>query len=54
MRDLVRSGLREMVVDLADTSMIDSSGLGLLLSAYNSLRRVDGRFAVPQILGDAE
>jgi len=46
MRDLVRSGSRSLVVDLAATTMVDSTGLGLLLSAYNSLRQVDGRFAV--------
>ena len=46
MRDLVRSGGRSLVVDLVATSMVDSTGLGLLLSAYNSLRQVDGRFAV--------
>jgi anti-sigma B factor antagonist len=46
LRDLVRSGLRDMVVDLDGTTMIDSMGLGLLLSAFNSLRNVQGRFAV--------
>jgi anti-sigma B factor antagonist len=46
LRDLVRSGLRDMVVDLADTTMIDSTGVGLLLSAFNSLSKVQGKFAV--------
>jgi anti-sigma B factor antagonist len=44
--ELVRGGLRDMVLDLADTAMIDSTGLGLLLSAFNSLHKVQGKFAV--------
>lgn len=46
MRDAVRSGAREMVVDLAGTSMIDSTGLGLLLSAFNSMQAAGGTFSV--------
>jgi anti-sigma B factor antagonist len=54
MRDLVRGGARQVCLDLANTGMIDSTGLGLLLSAFNSLRQVSGRFRVlnasPEIL----
>lgn len=46
LRDLVRSGSRDMVVDLSGTTMIDSMGLGLLLSAFNSLREKGGAFSV--------
>ena len=46
LRELVRSGSRDLVVDLAGTTMIDSMGLGLLLSAFNSLREKEGVFAV--------
>jgi len=46
LQQLVRPGMREMVVDLADTTMVDSTGLGLLLSAFNSVRRAEGTFAV--------
>jgi anti-anti-sigma factor len=46
MRDLVRSGVREMVVDLERTTMVDSAGLGLLLSAYNSIHAAGGGFSV--------
>ena len=46
MRDLVRSGVREMVFDMEGTSMIDSTGLGLLLAAFNSLTSVGGKFSV--------
>jgi anti-anti-sigma factor len=46
MRQAVKEGVRELVVDLADVHMVDSSGIGLLISAHNSLRRVGGRLAV--------
>src|SRR5690348_14155101 len=46
MRDLVRAGVAEQVVDLAGTNMIDSTGLGLLISAFNSLQASGRRFAV--------
>lgn len=41
MRGIVEEGVRELVVDLADVRMVDSSGIGLLISAYNSLRKVE-------------
>ena len=48
LRELVRSGVRDLVVDLRAASMIDSTGLGLLLSAHNSMQAVGGKFAVVQ------
>ena len=46
MRDLVKSGVRRMVFDLAQTSMVDSTGIGLLLAAFNSMRGAGGEFSV--------
>jgi len=46
MRGIIDEGVRELVVDLTDVQMVDSSGIGLLISAYNSLRKVGGRLAV--------
>lgn len=46
MRDIVEEGVRELVIDLADVRMVDSSGIGLLISAHNSLRKVGGRLAI--------
>ncbi len=46
MRGIVEAGVREMVVDLSGVQMVDSSGIGLLISAYNSLRKRGGRLAV--------
>ena len=46
MRAIVAEGVRELVVDMTDVHMVDSSGIGLLISAYNSLSKVGGRLAV--------
>jgi len=46
MRGIVDEGVCDMVVDLTDVHMVDSSGIGLLISAYNSLRKAGGRLAV--------
>jgi len=46
MRDIVADGVRDLVIDLAGVQMVDSSGIGLLISAYNSLRKVGGRLAL--------
>jgi len=46
MRGIVEEGVLDVVVDLSEVHMVDSSGIGLLISAYNSLRKVGGRLAV--------
>jgi anti-sigma B factor antagonist len=46
MRGIVEAGVRDLVVDLTDIHIVDSSGIGLLISAYNSLRKVGGKLAV--------
>jgi anti-anti-sigma factor len=46
MREIVAEGVEELVIDLADVQMVDSSGIGLLISAFNSQRKVGGRLAV--------
>jgi anti-anti-sigma factor len=46
MRAIVEAGVRELVIDLAAVRMVDSSGLGLLIAAHNSLRKMGGQLAV--------
>jgi anti-sigma B factor antagonist len=46
MRDLVRSGVRQMVLDLGRAEMVDSTGIGLMLSAFNSISAAGGEFSV--------
>jgi anti-anti-sigma factor len=46
MRGIVGDGVRDLVIDLANVQMVDSMGIGLLISTHNSLRRVGGQLAV--------
>lgn len=46
MRGILEEGVLDLVVDLAGVRMVDSSGIGLLISAHNSMRKVGGRMAV--------
>jgi anti-anti-sigma factor len=46
MRGIVEEGVRDLVVDLANVQMVDSSGIGLLIAAHNSLHKLGGRLAV--------
>lgn len=50
----VEGGTQLVTVDLADTHMVDSSGIGLLIAASNTLSQKSGKLAVvnvsPEIL----
>ncbi|HUA82407.1 MAG TPA: STAS domain-containing protein [Bryobacteraceae bacterium] len=46
MREIVAEGARELVIDLSTVRMVDSSGIGLLISAYNTLQKAGGQLAV--------
>ena len=37
LKEMLNKGAREVVFDLANTDMLDSSGMGLLIAAANSL-----------------
>jgi anti-anti-sigma factor len=45
-------GIEELVFDLRNTVMLDSSGIGLLIAAHNSLSRVQGRLRVTNASAD--
>lgn len=46
LREMVASGTRNLSMDLADTQLVDSAGIGLLISAHNSLKRATGGLTV--------
>jgi anti-anti-sigma factor len=46
LRDLIASGHNRVTLDLSGTQMVDSAGLGLLISAHNSLKKAGGGLTV--------
>lgn len=52
MREIVGRGARELVVDLTNAEMVDSTGIGLLIAAHNSLNRMGGKLAVIHASGE--
>ena len=42
----VRNGARQVIVDLSDVNLMNSSGLGMLVAASTSLRSSGGRLMV--------
>ena len=46
LRTTVNEGARDIVLDLCNTEMVDSTGLGLVIGTYNSLKKVGGRLTV--------
>jgi len=46
LRDTLAQGVDELVFDLAETAMLDSSGMGLLIAAGNSMARLHGGIRV--------
>jgi anti-sigma B factor antagonist len=47
----VRSSVRAVVIDLEDVSLVDSSGIGLLLNAFRRLDRAGRQFAIACPMG---
>ncbi|MCX6593470.1 MAG: ATP-binding protein [Acidobacteria bacterium] len=52
MRDLVQAGTKQLIVDLRNVHMVDSAGLGLLIAAHNSLKKIGGEMSVIQASAD--
>jgi anti-anti-sigma factor len=46
LKSLVEQGVRELVIDLTGVEMVDSTGIGLLVSAHNSLKKAGGQLEV--------
>jgi len=52
LRRLVDEGARDFVIDMANTRMVDSSGLGLLIALHNSLKKHNGRLSLTHVSKD--
>ncbi len=48
----LQDGAREIVFDLGKTAMLDSSGIGLLIAACNSLAKSQGKMRVINVSPD--
>ena len=46
LREMTASGIQHLTLDLADVEAVDSTGIGLLVSAHNSLKQAGGELAV--------
>ena len=46
LREMVGSGIVHLTMDLASAEMVDSAGIGLLISAHNSLKKAGGELTV--------
>ncbi len=46
LREIVGTGVFNLTIDLAPTKMVDSAGIGLLISTHNTLRKAGGELKV--------
>jgi anti-sigma B factor antagonist len=49
---LINENVAQIVVDLGSVEMIDSSGIGVFISAQNSLRKIGGGLKVVNVSAD--
>ena len=52
LKTMVAEGVRYLVVDLTEVDVVDSSGIGLLVAAHNSLSRLGGEMTVIHVSAD--
>lgn len=48
LRNLIGQGTRSVVLDFSQVRMVDSAGLGMIIAAHNSLKKVEGELAVTE------
>jgi anti-anti-sigma factor len=49
LKGLVADGARDVVLDLSEVSLVDSTGIGLMVAIHNSLLRLDGKLRVVHV-----
>jgi len=52
LKQVLQKGVRNLVFDLTSTRMLDSSGMGLLIAAANSLAAIGGKVSVTNVSPD--
>ena len=52
LKQVLQKGVRNLVFDLTSTRMLDSSGMGLLIAAANSLAQMGGKVRVTNVSPD--
>jgi anti-anti-sigma factor len=52
LKQVLHKGARNLVFDLTSTKMLDSSGMGLLIAAANSLAPIGGKVRVTNVSPD--
>ena len=52
LKQLLQKGARNLVFDLKNTRMLDSSGMGLLIAAANSVGAMGGKVRVTNVSSD--
>ncbi|MCY0877055.1 MAG: anti-sigma F factor antagonist [Firmicutes bacterium] len=48
-REMEKSGAKRLVLDLADLTFMDSSGLGVILGRYRKLKAQGGQMAIANV-----
>jgi anti-anti-sigma factor len=49
LKNLIAEGVRDLVIDLINTRVIDSTGIGLLVATHNSLLRLNGKLSLKNV-----
>jgi len=52
LREALSTGSSHLVVDLGETQMVDSMGIGLLISAFNSISKTGGQMEIVNASAD--
>jgi len=50
--DIIKTGPTELVIDLSDIKMIDSVGLGVLITTHNAMNKFGGKLIVTNVSND--
>jgi len=50
--DIIKTDPDELVIDFSDIKMIDSIGLGVLITIHNSMNHIDGKLIVINVSKD--